>query len=75
MPDFNIKVHASLGALSSAIECFENNPDGTELCSAMMVVGEVFHNLFGTDGNLESRVDQMISLFENNKIVICGVAI
>ena len=75
MPDFITKVHASLGALSSVIECFENQPEEMDLRSSMMIVGKVFHDLFDSIDDLDSRVDQMISIFENNDIRICGITI
>ncbi len=75
IPDFILKVHASLGALSSVIECFENQPDETDLRPSMMIVGKVFHDLFGSIDDLESRVEHMISIFENNEIRICGITV
>jgi len=75
MPDYITRVHASLGALSSVIECFENQPDKMDLRSSMIIVGKVFHDLFDSVDDLESRVDRMISIFENNDIKICGIDI
>jgi len=75
MPDFFARMHASLGALSSVIECFENQPDEMSLRSSMMIVGKVFHDLFYSVDDLDSRIDRMISIFENNEIRICGITV
>jgi len=69
------RVHATLGSLASILECYELIPEKMEIRSSMLIVGKVFSDLFEADGNLESKIDRMISIFENNEIRICGVTI